>query len=111
MNEKRKCNGNSHICIYRKGLVKTSVFSHNMQRKSWLSILLCFFFSFPFGSFMFLLAGFDKRVMQVCGDIMSSGACESFPVPLMRRQTQLLISFGATCLLSMKDCALVHFFY
>lgn len=30
MNEKRKCNDNSHIGIYRKGLVKTNAFSHNM---------------------------------------------------------------------------------
>ncbi len=29
-------------------------------------------------SFLFLLVGFDKRVMQVCGDIMGPRSWESF---------------------------------
>ncbi len=39
-------------------------------------------FSFSFLSF---LVGFDKRIMQVCGDIMGPRSWESFQGPLVRR--------------------------
>jgi hypothetical protein len=45
-------------------------------------------------SFLSILARFNKKIMQVCGDIMGLGSCESIQGPLMRHQTQLLISFG-----------------
>ncbi len=56
-------------------------------------------------SFMFLLAGFDKKIMQVCGDIMDPGSWEFFQGPLVRHQVQLPIPFGGMGLLSMEDYA------
>jgi hypothetical protein len=44
-------------------------------------------------SFLFLLVGFNKRVMQVYGDITGPRSWESFQGPLVRLQTQLPISF------------------
>ncbi len=77
MNEKRKCNYNNHIGTYRKGLVKTNTFSHNMQKKVGSLSLYPFLSNFLLSS-LFFLVGFDKKVMQVCGNIMGLGAWESF---------------------------------
>ncbi len=49
--------------------------------------------------------GFDKKIMQVCGDIMGLGSWESFQGPLARRHARLPISFGGISLFSMEDCA------
>jgi hypothetical protein len=84
MNEKKKCNDNSHIGIYKKGLVKTNAFSHNMQKKVGSVSFYASFSSFLLSSFLYFLVGFDKKVMQVCGDIMGLGAWESFQGPLAR---------------------------
>jgi hypothetical protein len=47
-----------------------------------------------FFPFMFRLVGSDKRIMQVCGDIMGLRFWESFQGPLTKHQTQLPISFS-----------------
>ncbi len=60
---------------------------------------------FLFFSFLFLLAGLDMKIMQVCGDIMGPRSWESFQGHLVRCQTQLPISFGGIGLLSMEDYA------
>ncbi len=60
------------------------------------------FFSF---SFMFFLASIDRKVVQVCGDIMGPGFWEFFQGPLVKRQAWLPIYFGGISLLSMEDCA------
>ncbi len=60
-------------------------------------------------SFMFLLAGFDKKIMQVCEDIMGPGSWEFFQGPLVRHQVQLPISFGGMGLFSMEDYASLLF--
>jgi hypothetical protein len=39
---------------------------------------------FPSSSFLYLLTSFDKRVMQVCDDIMGLGLWESFQGLLVR---------------------------
>jgi len=54
---------------------------------------------------MFRLVGFDKRIMQVCGDIMGSRFWESFQGPLTKHQTQLPISFSGIIFFSMEVCA------
>ncbi len=59
----------------------------------------------PFFPFLSLLVGFDKKNMQVCGDIMGLGLWESFQGPLMRCQVWLLIFFNGIGLLSIEDCA------
>ncbi len=51
------------------------------------------------------MAGFDKRVVQVYGDIMGPRLWESFHDLLARHQARLLISFGGIGLLSMDDYA------
>jgi hypothetical protein len=56
-------------------------------------------------SFLSFLVGFNKKIMQVCGDIVGLRAWESFQGPLVRSQVQLLISFGGINLHSMEDCA------
>jgi hypothetical protein len=58
----------------------------------------------PYASFLFLLAGFNKRVMQICGDITGPRSWESFQGPLTRHQAQLLISFGGIGVIFMEDC-------
>ncbi len=45
-------------------------------------------------SFLFFLASFDEKIMQICGDIMGPRAWEFFQGPLTRRQVQILISFN-----------------
>jgi hypothetical protein len=60
-----------------KGLVKTNAFSH-MQKKVGSLSFYPFFSSFRFGSFLSFYVGFDKKAMQVCGDIMGPRAWESF---------------------------------
>jgi hypothetical protein len=57
-----------------------------------------------FSSFLSLLVGFNKTIMQVSGEIISPRSWESIQGSLMRHQTQLLISFGGIGLLSMEDC-------
>jgi hypothetical protein len=57
-----------------------------------------FFLPIFFGGF------FDRKIMQVCGDIVGLGAWESFQGPLVRCQVQLLISFGGINLISMENC-------
>ncbi len=56
-------------------------------------------------SFMFFLASFDRKVVQVCEDIMGLRFRESFQGPLVKRQTWLPIYFGGISLFSMEDCA------
>jgi hypothetical protein len=56
-------------------------------------------------SFLYFLVGFNRRIMQICGDIMGLRSWESFQGPLARCQVRLPISFGGTNLLSMEDCA------
>jgi hypothetical protein len=58
----------------------------------------------PSSSFLSLLAGFNKRVMQICGDITGPRSWESFQGPLARHQAQLLISFGGIGVIFMEDC-------
>jgi len=55
-------------------------------------------------SFLFLLAGFNRRIMQICGDITGPRSWESFQGPLARHQAQLLISFGGIGCIFMEDC-------
>jgi hypothetical protein len=38
----------------------------------------------PFFSFLSLLANFDKKIMQVCGDIMGQGSWEFIQSPLVK---------------------------
>jgi hypothetical protein len=52
--------------------------------------------------FLFLLVGFNKKVMQVCGDIMGLRSWESFQGPLAKCQVRLLVSFGGISLFSME---------
>jgi hypothetical protein len=59
----------------------------------------------PSSFFMFLLAGFDSRIMQVCGDIMGPESWESLQGLLVRCQARLLTSFNGIGLRSMEDCA------
>jgi hypothetical protein len=47
-------------------------------------------------SFLSILAGFNKKVMQVCGDIMGLGLWEFIQGPLVTCQTWLPISFVGT---------------
>jgi hypothetical protein len=54
---------------------------------------------------MFLLVGFNRRVMQVCGDIMGPGLWESFQGLLAKHRAQLPISFSGISFLFMQDCA------
>jgi hypothetical protein len=61
----------------------------------------------PFSSLLFLLVGFDKRVMEICGDIIDPKSWESFQGPLMRHQVQLSTSFDDIGLLSMEDFLMV----
>ncbi len=49
--------------------------------------------------------GFDKKIMQVCGDIMGPRPWESSWGPLTRGQARLPISFGDIGLFSMEECA------
>jgi len=35
--------------------------------------------------FLFILADFNKNIMEVCGDIMGLGSWESFQGPLVKR--------------------------
>ncbi len=55
-------------------------------------------------SFLPLLVGFNRKLMQVCGDIMGPRLWESFKGPLVKCQTQLPTSFGGIGLLFMEDC-------
>jgi hypothetical protein len=64
----------------------------------------------PFFSFLCFLVGFDKRVMQVCEDIMGPRSWESFQGPLTRRQARLSMSFSGISLFSLEDCAPSIFF-
>ncbi len=56
-------------------------------------------------SFLSILASFDERVMQVCGDIMHPGSWEFIQRSLMGYQAQLPISFGGINLLFMENYA------
>jgi len=71
-----------------------------------------------FGHFVFmcnllsslsLLAGFDKRIMQICGNIMGLGSWESFQGPLMRCRAWLMISLNGISLFFMEDYAQIFF--
>jgi hypothetical protein len=64
-----------------------------------------FTWTIPPSLFMSLLASFDKRIMQVCGDIMGPRSWEFFQGPLMRHQTWLLISFNGIGFQFMEDYA------
>ncbi len=66
---------------------------------------LTFLFHMDSTSFLSLLANFNKRVMQVCGDIMRPRLWEFFQAPLARHQAWLLIFFSGIGLHFMKDCA------
>jgi hypothetical protein len=55
--------------------------------------------------FTFFFTSFDKRVMQVCENIMGLESWESFQRPLMRCQIRLSIYFGGIRFCSMEDCA------
>ncbi len=56
-------------------------------------------------SFPFLLASFNNKVMQICGDIMGLGSWEFIQGPLTGCWAQLPIYFGGISFLSMEDCA------
>jgi hypothetical protein len=63
-------------------------------------------------SFFFLpisFAGFNEKIMKVCGDIMGVKPWESFQGPLTRRYVQLPTSFSGISLVSMEDYALFAF--
>jgi hypothetical protein len=49
---------------------------------------------FPPFSFLSFLVNFNKKVVQICGDIMGPGLWDLIQGPLVRRQARLLISFG-----------------
>ncbi len=55
--------------------------------------------------FSTFLISFNRKIMQVCEDIMGIGSWKSFHDLLMRHQTQLSIYFDGICLLSMEDYA------
>jgi len=57
----------------------------------------------PF-SFPSFLVSFNKRIMQICGDIMGLRSSEFIKGPLMGCQAQLLIFFYGIGFLSMRDC-------
>jgi hypothetical protein len=59
--------------------------------------------------FPIFLVGFDKKIMQVCGNIMGPRSWESFQGPLARCQVRLLISFSGIGLLFMEDYASLLF--
>jgi hypothetical protein len=63
----------------------------------------------PFSSFPYLLVGFDKRVMQICGDIMGLRSWEFIKGPITRCHAQLLISFDGIGFLFMEDCTAFTF--
>jgi len=63
----------------------------------------------PSSSFLFLLASFDKRVMQVCGDIMGPKSWEFFQGLLVMHQAQLPIFFGGIGLLYGRLCPIYFF--
>jgi hypothetical protein len=78
--------------------------SRAIHRPSYFTRTLPFSFSL-----LFLLAGFDKRAMQICGDIMGSGSWESIQGPLVGHQVQLSISFGGISFIFMEDYAPFYF--
>jgi hypothetical protein len=51
----------------------------------------------PFSSFPSLLVNFDRKVMQICGDIMGPGSWEFIRGPLTRCQARFPISFDGIC--------------
>ncbi len=53
-------------------------------------------------NFLYLLVGFDKIVLQICGNNMGLGSWESIQGPIVGHQAQLLISFGVISLLPME---------
>jgi hypothetical protein len=55
-------------------------------------------------SFMFLLASFDTKNMQIYGDIMGPKSWESFHGPLTKHRVRLPISFSDISLFSMENC-------
>jgi hypothetical protein len=55
--------------------------------------------------FLSFLANFNKRIMQVCGEIISLESWESIQGPLTRHQERLPISFRGISLLFMEDYA------
>jgi hypothetical protein len=58
--------GDAHVVL---GILSSCV----IHQPSYLTQII------PFSSpFLFILAGFDKTIMQVCGDIMGLGSWESF---------------------------------
>jgi len=59
----------------------------------------------PPSSFLSFLVKFDRRIIQICGDIMGPRSWESFQGPLARHQIRLSISFGGIGLLFMEDYA------
>jgi hypothetical protein len=85
--------GDAHVALD----ILSSYATHRPSYLTWIVPL-----SF---SFLCFLTSFDKRVMQVCGDIMGPRSWESFRGPLTRRSAQLSISFGGISLLFMEDCA------
>jgi hypothetical protein len=56
-------------------------------------------------SFLSILTSFDKRIMQICGDIMGPRSWEFIQGSLMGHQAQLPISFGGISFLSMENYA------
>ncbi len=85
--------GDAHVAL---GILSSCV-THRPSYLTWIIFLS--------SHLLFLLASFNKRVMQVCGDIMGLRLWEFFQNPLARRQAWLPISFGDIGFLSMKDYA------
>jgi len=78
------------------------LFSYVAHRLSYLTRTVS-----PFSSLLFLLVGFDKRIIEICGDIIDPKSWESFQGPLMRHQVRLSTSFDDIGLLSMEDSLMV----
>jgi len=97
-----KCGAYSWSSFLRR---RTSCFGHFVlmcHLLTFLSHLDRTYFFFLYVSF----GGFNKIIVQVCGDIVGPRSWESIQGPLMKCQAQLLISFGGIGLLSMEDCTL-----
>jgi len=88
------------IFLLGNTLVALGIFiSRVIHQPFYLTWIILFF------SFLFLLVGFDRRVMQVCGDIMGSRSWESIQGLLVGCHARLLIFFNGICFSFMEDNA------